>query len=389
MSSQILAISDIRTRNERLVLRAIKRAGVLSQSEAANQIGLHAPTVFRIFSRLSSQELIEPAETNTPNSKPGRRPVYYRLRPDTLYAVGVEFSPDTVSLAVVDFAGRTIHSSEARPEPSGDATAVTRLVAAAIRRSLEAVEIDRSRYIGIGVAAPGMVNTRSGSIRFYSQIPGMIEWPLGEMLSEALDLPVIVHNNSAVLALSEHKQDDDSTLAILIRAGVGAGMVHDGTIFSRGELSVLEFGHMSVYADGRPCSCGGRGCIEEYLSEDAILEDVQAAQARKRTRIQSLVDVDEALGNGHPKVAKVIAAKGMILSAGVRNLIHLLGPQSIVLITRYPAIGNALRDAVAAALANDQYILDHHDVSIRSTAYEAARAARSAAGTVFDVYLGV
>jgi predicted NBD/HSP70 family sugar kinase len=209
------------------------------------------------------------------------------------------------------------------------------------------------------------------------------------MLTEALELPVIVHNNSAVLAVSEHDPDHDSTLVILIRAGVGAGMVHGGTIFARGELSVLEFGHMSVYADGRPCSCGGRGCIEAYLSENAILEDVRTALAGKRTSILTLADVDAALENGDPKTAEAIAGKGTVLSTGVRNLVHLLGPQSIVLITRHPAIGFALRNVVAAQLENDRYILDHHNVSIRYAEYDATRAARSAAGTVFDAYLGV
>jgi glucokinase len=52
--------------------------------------------------------------------------------------------------------------------------------------------------------------------------------------------------------------------------GVGGGIVLSNQVWRGCHDMAGELGHLSVDIDGLPCSCGGRGCIEQYASATAI-----------------------------------------------------------------------------------------------------------------------
>ena len=41
-----------------------------------------------------------------------------------------------------------------------------------------------------------------------------------------------------------------------------------------------ELGHFNIYADGHPCGCGSRGCLEQYASATAVVRMAREAIAR-------------------------------------------------------------------------------------------------------------
>ena len=45
-----------------------------------------------------------------------------------------------------------------------------------------------------------------------------------------------------------------------------------------------ELGHFTVYADGHPCGCGSRGCLEQYASATAVVRMASEAIARGEAR---------------------------------------------------------------------------------------------------------
>ncbi|HEX3851878.1 MAG TPA: ROK family protein, partial [Polyangiaceae bacterium] len=62
-----------------------------------------------------------------------------------------------------------------------------------------------------------------------------------------------------------------------VGAGVSAGIVLDGHVFSGTQGFSGEIGHCVVTDDGPTCVCGLRGCLEELISDRAIVRAVQGA----------------------------------------------------------------------------------------------------------------
>ncbi len=59
-------------------------------------------------------------------------------------------------------------------------------------------------------------------------------------------------------------------LAMVVSTGVGAGIVLDGRLLDGASGNAGHIGHVVVEPDGRPCRCGGRGCLEAEASGLAI-----------------------------------------------------------------------------------------------------------------------
>ena len=54
--------------------------------------------------------------------------------------------------------------------------------------------------------------------------------------------------------------------------GVGAGIVLGGALFRGAGGRAGELGHVVVDPHGPPCSCGGRGCLEQAAGQRALLQ---------------------------------------------------------------------------------------------------------------------
>ena len=70
--------------------------------------------------------------------------------------------------------------------------------------------------------------------------------------------------------------------------GVGGGLLFNGKIW-RGMAGMAgEFGHIIIDPEGVPCTCGGRGCLEQYASAKAIMrmasEAIDSAAASELSR---------------------------------------------------------------------------------------------------------
>jgi N-acetylglucosamine repressor len=385
MNHQPLRSTDIRERNEKLILRLIYSRQGVSQSETAQITGLKPPTVFRIFSTLEHKHYIKTVELQKdPLDKKGRKPVYYIVNPSVLYAVGVDFWARSAAVLVVDFGGNPVHTEvEDFPADISASSAVDRLVEA-IRRSVKASGIDPVRILGIGVGAPGRVNIDKGTVLSYARIKGMENFPVGEILQERLQIPVYVHNNCSVIAMSEYRYGTAagvrSLLTLLIRSGVGGALIQDGRILISRNTTTLEAGHMTVEPDGLECKCGARGCLEAYLSEEAVIE--AALGPNKGRRKPSILDVGISIEKNDAATLNRLEKVVGFLTIGLRNLIHLMNPDAILIVARSHVVAGFLVEAAGKSIKGMRESGD--EVKLLSAEYNPILTGRSAADLVFD-----
>ncbi|HVF14521.1 MAG TPA: ROK family protein [Acidimicrobiales bacterium] len=105
-------------------------------------------------------------------------------------------------------------------------------------------------------------------------IPGWRGFPMRSRVADATGLPTFVDNDAKALALAEGWRGaaagESDFIGITVSTGVGGGIVLGGRLLEGAGGNAGHIGHVVVEPDGRPCRCGGRGCLEAEASGPAI-----------------------------------------------------------------------------------------------------------------------
>ena len=188
--------------------------------------------------------------------------------------------------------------------------------------------------------------------------------PFRDLISERLDLPVVVDNdaNCALLAEARRGAAKGATDALLLTlgTGVGGGILAGGGVY-RGGGSAGELGHTLVEIDGELCTCGSRGCLETVASGPAfgragvVAADEQPesalGQAKAEGREITGALVTELAGEGDPLAIAVLAEAGRKLGAGLAGLANAFNPEVIVIGGGASAAGDILLGPAREELA--------------------------------------
>ncbi len=382
---------DIRQKNEKIVLQAIQHSEGLSQSEVVNLTGLKAPTVLRIFSILEEKGLILVTKNTIikdPDKK-GRKPVYYQVVPKAHFVIGVEFWSRSAHVLIVDFNKRPIYSEDLMLPDGADADDVSQLLGEMISQAISKTGIDKKKILGMGIGAPGRINVDTGEVISYTRIQGFENYPLGKMLEDKFDIPVIVTNNSSVIAMNAYRRgvakDSGALFTFFIRQGVGGAFITNGKLFSVLGRTTFEVGHTIVDVNGRECYCGSNGCLETYVSEPAITESLK----KYGLDFPAIDDVEKALENGDLELRSLIKREVSQLATSAQNIFRTLSPDGILVITRFKEISQILAEVVRKCVQVDPYNPKGSEIEVYADEYSALEAGLGACDLVFDEFFAI
>lgn len=130
--------------------------------------------------------------------------------------------------------------------------------------------------VGCGVGCGGPMSPADRTVSpLY--IPSWKAFPLAAELEALTQLPTALDNNAKTVAMGEAwcgaAVGVDDFVAVVMGAGIGGGIVSRGVVLEGRLGNAGHIGHIIVEPDGRPCSCGGKGCLEAYCSGRAIEEE--------------------------------------------------------------------------------------------------------------------
>lgn len=194
----------------------------------------------------------------------------------------------------------------------------------------------RAGSIGIGV--PGII--KDGKIST-ANLP-FENYPLGEIISNALKIPVKMDNDANCAALGEQiagaGKGAENLILITLGTGVGAGIIIEGKIYS-GRGAAGEVGHMRIDRDGKPCGCGRKGCWEKYASVSSLIEQTKEAVKENPNsilaeRAKDGIDgrtVFTAMDKGSKTAKEVYDRYIDYLAMGLENLINIFDPELILI----------------------------------------------------------
>jgi glucokinase len=187
---------------------------------------------------------------------------------DDALVLAVDIGGTKLAAAAVDPSGR-IHRRAVAPTPDDDdPEQVFAALADTIGRALGTT---RPQWCGVGCGGP---MTAGGETVSPLNIRGWRRFPLRERLHRELGVRVTVDNDAKALALGEGwrgaAKGSSHFLAMVVSTGVGGGIVLDGRLLDGHQGNAGHIGHLVVEPDGRPCVCGGQGCLEAEASGSAI-----------------------------------------------------------------------------------------------------------------------
>ncbi|MET9464994.1 ROK family transcriptional regulator [Streptomyces sp. NPDC006544] len=189
----------LRGHNDALVLDLLRGADLvglpgLGRGDLADRTGLTPQAVSKITARLRADGLV--ADAGREASTGGKPRTLLRLVPEARYAVGVHLDRDELTAVRVDLAGRVVARGRG-PLSFGDGPdAAVEEVVRAVARVWDGGPAGRPPVLGVGVAAPGPLDWRTGVL---GRVTGHPEWegfPLREVLEGRLGLPVLVDKDT-------------------------------------------------------------------------------------------------------------------------------------------------------------------------------------------------
>lgn len=255
--------------NRRIVLEAIRLGGPIARTEIASRVGLTVQTVSTIVRELEEQELVlsireAPVGRGVPPSK-------LMVNPGGGHAIGIQITPLAISGALINMGGEMLASVRRDAPQAGPDEAF--VIIGDIISNMKARNPGK-KLLGAGMAMPGPFGVDSMSFVGSTTMTGWHGTDIRARLEEVAGMPAFLEIDMAAAALGEELYGYGTELTdyyyLFFGVGLGGTMVQDGSALRGHWGNAGEIGHLTVVPDGIPCACGNRGCLERYVSLEAL-----------------------------------------------------------------------------------------------------------------------
>ena len=282
------------------------------------------------------------------------------------YYIGIDLGGTFIKGGIVDAEGNILVVDKVPTEASVGNMKICENIAALTSLLIEKAGIAKSDIVGIGMGAPGMIDSKNGIVKCAENL--YIETlPMAEILEKLTGFKVKIANDANVATLGEVKfgaaKNKNNAVMITLGTGVGGGMVCNGEIIEGNEGAGAELGHTVIAMGGELCSCGRRGCAEAYASATALIRETKKAMnAHKESKMWEIGDIDKVDGKTafdfapiDPYAKEVVDNYIYALATIVVNFANVFRPDAIILGGGVCAQGNNLTDPLEAIVKKEIY----------------------------------
>ncbi|MER5888142.1 ROK family protein [Streptomyces sp. NPDC001941] len=273
-------------------------------------------------------------------------------------ALAAQVHADGFRAALVSLGGAIVATAPGCVTVSEDPAQV---LGAVVEAGAELLRASGRRCVGAGLAVPSAVAEPEG----LALNPLHLAWPAGSPVREVfaervrdagIEGPAFTGNDVNLAALAEHRHGAGRGARDLLcvatgHRGVGGALVLDGRLHSGSSGLALEVGHLTVNPEGRPCHCGGRGCLDVETDPMAFLA---AAGREPGPEVSLLQQARDLLRDERDEPGVRLATEELVdrLGLGLAGLVNILNPDRIVLGGLHRALLDADPDRLRAVVAD-------------------------------------
>jgi glucokinase len=282
---------------------------------------------------------------------------------DSVTTLAVDLGGTTIKLGVVR-AGTVLAQSAIDAGSRGGLAPKLGEIEAALRSLCASAGVDVAAVAGIGMAFPSLIDPKTRVITSTNdKYPDARGFDLAGWARRAFGVPVAVENDANAALAGEWQfgagRGSRSCVIMTLGTGVGTSAIVDGVPLrgQHGQAGCLG-GHFVVNAFGRPCTCGGVGCVETEASSWALPAIAAAHRDFASSRLAAAGAVDYAtlfrLAEDGDAVATELRDRSIrVWSAAAVNLVHAYDPEVVIL------AGGILRSPEPTVSMMQKFIDDH------------------------------
>jgi len=225
---------------------------------------------------------------------------------------------------------------------------------------------------GIGAAAPGPLDSKTGVIYKAPNIPAWKNLPLRQILEDHFQVPVTLGNDANLAALGEWRygagKGHHDLIYFTISTGIGGGVISADQLILGHRGLATELGHVTIMDDGPLCGCGQRGHLEAISSGTGIAKYVNEQLALGRSSSLpkdppvSARQVSEAAAAGDPLAIEALQRAGHYMGVAIANYLHIFNPTIVILgggVTHSgPVFFEPLHAALRSYVLSSMYLQD-------------------------------
>lgn len=236
--------------------------------------------------------------------------------------IGIDLGGTTTKFAFIDTKGNITAKWRIKTDISEHGSNIVPNMVKSISDQMRKEDFTAADFYGIGMGTPGAVNREKGTVVGAYNLGWDIVQPVGATISANLNLPIMIDNDANSAALGEYwKGAGDKAkdvVFITLGTGVGGGVIANGKLVHGINNGAGEVGHITVVPNGYQCTCGKRGCLEQYASATGVVHIAKdmAKTFTGHSRIKELIDGDEGLSS---KMVFFLADNGDILANQIVN----------------------------------------------------------------------
>lgn len=282
---------------------------------------------------------------------------------DETTLIGIDVGGSFTKGGLVTAGGRVLH--RAAPQPTGDgpnAVATARRMVAGLLQEAQARGLPPVAAVGLSTC--GLTDPARGRVIQSTSVPDYDGTDWFALLGD-FGLPLAVENDARAAAWAEYTARERPELRhwvhVPIGTSLGAGIILNGALWPGSTFSAGELGHITVEAGGPRCACGNRGCLENYVSAQGLLDFVRGAletgcDSSLRALEPGALDLPAVLDAGRRGdllAQQAFERVGRYLGAGLTTVVNLINPQVITL------GGGIVEAAGTVAEAAREYVAEH------------------------------
>ena len=229
-------------------------------------------------------------------------------------------------------------------------------IADAILKYMKEKAISKEDVWGIGLALPGPVDATGVITKAVNLGWGVFN--VEKTMEELTGLDVCAGNDGNMAALGEMwkgaARGNLNAVMITLGTGIGGGVIAEGSVITGHKGSAGEIGHIHVNDEEEEvCTCGNKGCVEQYASATGIVRMARRQLAKDDTpsdlrNIKDLAakDVFTAAQSGDKIASEVVRLFGYYLGQAIGSVITILAPDVVVIGGGVSRAGDILVEAV-------------------------------------------
>ncbi|AEV95364.1 ROK family glucokinase [Pediococcus claussenii] len=275
--------------------------------------------------------------------------------------IGVDLGGTTIKFAILTLEGEVQQKWSVETNILDEGSHIVPDIIESINHHIDLYKMDKSQFVGIGMGTPGTVDRDKGTVIGAFNLNWKTTQNVKDDIEAGTGIKFAVDNDANVAGLGERwkgaGENGDDVSFVTLGTGIGGGLIAGGQLLHGKAGAAGEIGHVTVEPNGYLCTCGKRGCLEQYASATGVVhvardlaeefsgESTLKQQADDGQDITSKLVFDLAK-DGDPLALRVVDRVSYYLGLALGNLGNTLNPESIVIGGGVSAAGEFLLDRV-------------------------------------------